>query len=321
MKQIKASVRIIKGFDNFEQIPNPVITIGTFDGVHIGHQKIIQQLNEEAEKIGGESVLFTFYPHPRMVLFPDSHGIKLIQTQIEKLNKLKEVGLKNVVVFPFTKEFSRLTATEFVRDYLVAKLQAKMMVIGYDHQFGKNREGTLELLKELAPIYDFDVKEIAAQDIEEVNVSSTKIRRALLDGDIYTANKYLGAPFTLSGKVIRGNEIGRSIQFPTANLDVDGSMKLIPAQGVYAVKVTLESGSDFYGLLNIGTRPTVDNADHLSVEVHILDFKGDLYGQELTLTFLKRIRNEEKFSSLDALKAQIEKDEVLVRHTILEHNW
>lgn len=315
------SVRIIKGFENFEQIPNPVITIGTFDGVHIGHQKIIQQLNEEADRIGGESVLFTFYPHPRMVLFPETHGIKLIQTQIEKLNKLKEVGLKNVVVFPFTQEFSRLTATEFVRDYLVAKLRAKMMVIGYDHQFGKNREGTLDLLKELAPIYDFDVREIAAQDIEDINVSSTKIRRALLDGEVATANKYLGMPFTLTGKVIKGNQVGRSINFPTANLDVDGSMKLIPAQGVYAVKVVLESGSEFYGMLNIGTRPTLENEDHLSVEVHLLDFKGDLYGQELTLIFNRRIRDEQKFDSLEALKAQIQKDESLVRHTVLEYNW
>lgn len=303
------------------KIPNPVLTIGTFDGVHLGHQKIINQLNEEAEKVGGESVLFTFYPHPRMVLFPDSHGLKLIQTQVEKLEKLERIGLKNVIVHPFTKEFSRLSATEFVRDYLVNKLKVKTIVIGYDHQFGKNREGTLKLLQELAPIYDFNVIEIGAEDINDVNVSSTKIRRAVQDGDIEKANSFLGDNFELGGKVIHGQELGRSLGFPTANLEIDNEIKLLPKKGVYAVRVKLENSSEFFGVLNIGTRPSVDSSGEISVEVYILDFDKEIYGQYITLKLLKFVRNEVKYENLSKLKSQIAKDEKLVRTWINQFNW
>ena len=315
------SVKVFQGFDELTKIPNPVLTIGTFDGVHLGHQKIIQQLNDEANKVGGESVLFTFYPHPRMVLFPDSHGLKLIQTQVEKLDKLQRIGLQNVIVHPFTKEFSRLTATEFVRDYLVNKLNIKTIVIGYDHQFGKNREGTLSLLQELGPIYDFEVIEIGAEDIDEVNVSSTKIRNALNEGDVSLANTYLGESFELNGKVVHGEKIGSSIGYPTANLDVANDIKIIPQTGVYAVRVVLEDKSEYFGMLNIGNRPTVNNNGECSIEVHIFDFNKDIYNEQLTLKLLKRVRNEEKYESKDALKAQISKDETLVRSWIDQFGW
>jgi riboflavin kinase/FMN adenylyltransferase len=314
-------VKVFNGFDSILEIKNPVLTIGTFDGVHIGHQKIIERLNEEAAKIDGESVLFTFYPHPRMVLFPDSHGLKLIQTQAEKIDKLRKCGLQNVIVFPFTKEFSRLTAIEFVRDYLVNRLNVKKLVIGYDHQFGKNREGSLEFLKEIADTYDYEVIEIPAQDIDEVNVSSTKIRNALLGGDIETANNYLGENFELTGTVVKGNQIGSQIGFPTANIQIDSELKLIPGNGVYAVYVRLEDGSLVNGMLNIGTRPTVTASDELRIEVHLFDTALNLYGQKLTVRFLKRVRDEIRFEDKESLINQLKNDEITVRNIFLAvHN-
>lgn len=303
------------------KIPNPVLTIGTFDGVHIGHQKIIKQLNEVAKKNDGESVLFTFYPHPRMVLFPNSHGLKLIQTQKEKLEKLERIGLKNIIVHPFTKEFSRLTAIEFVRDYLVNKLNIKTIVIGYDHQFGKNREGSIELLKELAPVYDFEVIEIGAKDIDEVNVSSTKIREALKNGDITLANTYLGEEFELNGEVEHGKKLGTKLGYPTANIDIKSDVKLVPKNGVYATRVTLENGAEHFGLVSIGERPTVDDSGKITIEVYLLDFEGDLYGTQLCLKMLKRIRDEKKFESIEELKNEMQKDESLLRDWIVDNNW
>src|SRR5690554_6303008 len=293
-KNSKSKVKVFQGFNEMAKIPHPVLTIGTFDGVHIGHQKIIKQINEIAEKIGGESVLFTFYPHPRMVLFPESHGLKLIQTQVEKLNKLERMGLQNIIVHPFTKEFSRLSAIEFIRDFLVNKLNIKTIVIGYDHQFGKNREGSIELLKELAPVYDFEVIEIGAKDIDEVNVSSTKIREALKNGDITLANTYLGEEFELNGEVEHGKKLGTKLGYPTANIDIKSDVKLVPKNGVYATRVTLENGAEHFGLVSIGERPTVDDSGKITIEVYLLDFEGDLYGTQLCLKMLKRIGDEKK---------------------------
>ncbi len=306
-------MKIFQGFEALEEIKNPVLTIGTFDGVHLGHQKIIQQLNAEAEKIGGESVLFTFYPHPRMVLYPDTHGLKLIQTQVEKIDKLRRIGLDNVIVHPFTKEFSRLTAIEFVRDYLVNRLHVKKLVIGYDHQFGKNREGSLEFLLEVCETYGFEVIEIGAQEIDEVNVSSTKIRNAIQSGEMALAESYLGEPFELYGKVIEGEALGRQIGFPTANLDVESDIKLIPATGVYAVNVLLNDGRIYEGMMNIGSRPTITDEKHVSIEVHLFDFIGDLYGEQVTVQLLSRFRDEQKFSSVDELTDQLKKDEEAIR--------
>lgn len=313
-------LRIFKDFDALEEIRNPVLTIGTFDGVHIGHQKIIEQLNSEAQKIGGESVLFTFYPHPKQVLFPDSDHLRLIQTQSEKLIKLRECGLQNVIVFPFTKEFSRLTAVEFVRDFLVNRLKVKKLVIGYDHQFGKNREGTLEFLKNIAEVYDFEVIEIPAQEVDEVNVSSTKIRNALLEGNVELANQFLGDEFTLNGKVVHGDQLGRKIGFPTANLELSSKDKLIPALGAYVVMVRIREEM-LSGMMNIGIRPTVSHENTVRIELNIFDFNSDIYGEQLEVYLLKRIRGEKKFSSIEELKDQLQLDESIVRNYILSERF
>ena len=306
-------MNIFQGFEHLEGIVNPVLTIGVFDGVHVGHQKIIEQLNREAELIGGESVLFTFYPHPRMVLYPESHELRLIQTQAEKIDKLRRMGLKNIIVHPFTLEFSRLTAVEFVRDYLVNRLNVKKLVIGYDHQFGKNREGSITFLKEVAKTYNFEVIEIDAQEVDEVNISSTKIRNSIIEGDMELANTYLGEPFELNGKVVEGEALGRSLGFPTANLDIESEIKLIPKLGVYAVNVVLSNGSIHEGMMNIGLRPTIANHDDLSIEVNLFDFSGDLYNEYVTVQFLFRLRDELKFDSILELKEQLAKDEENIR--------
>jgi len=313
-------VRIFQGFDDIHKIPHPVLTIGTFDGVHLGHQKIINQLNEVAKKTGGESVLFTFYPHPRMVLFPDSHGLQLIQTQEEKQEKLKRIGLQNMIVHPFTPNFSRISAIEFVRDFLVNQLKVKTLIIGYDHHFGKNREGDIELLKELAPVYEFEVIEIDAKEVDEVNVSSTKIRDALKEGDVELANSYLGEEFEINGKVVHGEKIGTKLGFPTANIDIESDIKLIPKQGVYASKTVLQNGETYYSLLSIGERPTVDSSGKLSIETYLLDFDGNLYGDYVKIKLLKYLREEEKFDTLDELIQAMHKDEETLRNWISVHN-
>ena len=308
-------MRVFKGFDDILEIPNPVLTIGTFDGVHLGHQKIIDQLNREAEKVGGESVLFTFYPHPRMVLYPDSHGLKLIQTQAEKIDKLRRMGLQNVIIHPFSTEFSRLSALEFTRDYLVNRLNVKKMVIGYDHQFGKNREGNIKFLQDVSVTYDFEVIEISAEEVDEVNISSTKIRRTIEAGEMELAHKFMGEPFELFGKVIDGQAIGRELGYPTANIDIESEIKLIPKFGVYAANVLLSNGQIKEGMMNIGVRPSVGmEKNNICIEVHILDFNENLYGEHITIQLLSRFRSEMKFDSLFELKEQLNIDEKNIRN-------
>lgn len=310
-------MKIFQDLTAINSIPNPVLTIGTFDGVHVGHQKILQQVKKEAEKIGGESVLFTFFPHPRMVLYPESHGLKLLQTQEEKMAKLARVGVENCIVYPFTFDFSRLSAIEFVRDILVNKLQIKKLVIGYDHQFGKNREGNIEFLKEICEVYGFEVIEIPAQDIDAVNVSSTKIRKAILNGDIARANEYLGERFELTGTIVHGQAIGKTIGFPTANIQVNSELKLIPGNGVYAVAVSLKD-SDYIGMLNIGNRPTVNDSADRTIEVHILDFSGEIYAEEITVKFIDKLRDETQFKDLQELQNQLKEDEKFIRTKYLD---
>ena len=305
-------MRIFKGLEGVEKIKKPVITIGTFDGVHLGHQKIIENLVQKAKEVGGESVLMTFSPHPRMVLFPDSHNLQLIQTEAEKMNKLGTTGIENCIVFPFTFEFSRLSAMEFVRDILVNTLNIDTIIIGYDHQFGRNREGNIHYLQEVSNIYDFHAVEIPAQEIDAVNVSSTKIRRAILEGEIELANQYLGNPYILSGEVIKGNQLGRTIGFPTANIQVKDTTKIIPGNGVYLVKIN-HKNSLFTGVMNIGTRPTVSDKTENRIEIHIFDFNEDLYGQQLEVEVLKKVRDEKKFDSIEQLSQQIEKDTLFAR--------
>jgi riboflavin kinase/FMN adenylyltransferase len=300
-------MRIFYGLEGVEIIKKPIITIGTFDGVHIGHQKILDAIVKKAQLLGGESVLLTFSPHPRMVLFPDSHQLKLIQTEDEKINKLSETGLENLIIFPFTFEFSRLTAMEFVRDILVNKLNIHTIIIGYDHQFGRNREGNIQYLKDISSTYEFEAIEIPAKEIDEINISSTKIRKAIENGDIERANLFLGAKFELNGTVIKGAQIGREIGFPTANVLIEDPIKILPASGVYVVAVLLDEVR-FKGVMNIGIRPTIDTSLRKQIEIHIFDFKSDIYGQQLRVELLTRLRDEIKFENKEFLVKQIQQD-------------
>jgi riboflavin kinase/FMN adenylyltransferase len=305
-------MKIFEGLDELKNIKNPVITIGTFDGVHLGHQKIINQLKAEAAEIQGETVLLTFHPHPRIVLFPENHGVRLLQSQEEKLRSLEEFGLNNVIIVPFTLNFSNLTAQEFVEEILVNNLHPKKVVIGYDHQFGRNREGNIDFLRLVSEKYNFEVVEIPARSIDEVNISSTKIRESLLVGNVEMAKLYLSRPYELSGRVVKGDQIGRTIRFPTANISIKDDTKIIPANGVYAVKVIIRSGTSF-GMMNIGNRPTVDSTDTQKLEVHIFDFDENIYDESIKVLFEKRIREEKKFANLEELKFAIQQDEEFCR--------
>ncbi len=293
-----------------------VVTIGTFDGVHIGHKAILNRLITTAKNEDLDSVVLTFFPHPRMVLQTDS-SIKLINTIDERTDLINKTGLDHLIIHPFTKAFSRLTALEFVRDILVRKLNIKKIVIGYDHRFGRNRNADIEDLKKFGLIYGFEVEEISAQELDDVAVSSTKIRNALKIGDIQTANTYLGYPFMLSGTVVKGKAIGRTIQYPTANLELSEDYKLIPKEGVYVVKTTIDSKT-VYGLTNIGTNPTVGGTVK-TIETYFLNFSDDLYDKKLQIEFLTHIRDAETFGSIDALKKAIQSDEKFARNFLKNH--
>ena len=286
--------------DNFKSDFKTIVTIGTFDGVHIGHSYIINYLNKIAKREGGESVLLTFSPHPRLVINKEHSHLKLIDTLDEKKEKLKNLGLQNFVVQKFTKEFSRIKYVNFVRDILVKKLNVDHLVIGYDHQFGRNREGSIKELQELSQLYNFKVEEIPPQKREDVSISSTKIRNLVLEGDIETANKYLANNFLLSGTVIDGEKIGRTINYPTANISFDKD-KLIPKSGVYAVTINVLN-KNFDGMLNIGIK-------HQKIEVHIFDFSKNIYGLDVKLEFKKLIRGNIKFANISQLKNQLVEDE------------
>ena len=308
-------MRIFKGIDDLGVFKNSVVTIGTFDGVHLGHQKILTRLSDRAKEIAGESILFTFYPHPRMIVFPENHNLKLLQTIDEKVDSLDTFGLDNLIIYPFTKEFSRLTAFEFVRDILGEKLKVKTLVIGYDHQFGRNREGDLDFLKETAKIFDFVVEEISAEEVQEVNVSSTKIRKSLQNGNIEQANEFMGRPFICTGNVVEGLKLGRKMGFPTLNVNIEDEHKILPIDGVYAVQVRM--GESLHeGMMNIGGNPTVnhDISVDKKLEVHLFDFNENVYGREVTVLFHKFIRDEKTFSNLEELKSQLSQDENEVRN-------
>lgn len=285
--------------------PLKVTTIGTFDGVHIGHQKILQRVQKLAESQDYESAVLTLFPHPRMVLFGDE-SIKLLNTIDERVEILKSFGIKHVIVKEFTKQFANLSADDYVKDVLIDELNSKRVVIGYDHHFGKGRSANITDLKAFSKLYDFEVEEISAQDIEDVTVSSTKIRSALEDGEVDVANAYLGYNFFITGSVIKGNKIGRTIDFPTANIYIEERYKLIPKDGVYVVR-SKHNGTVLFGMMNIGTNPTVNGVSK-SVEVHFFDFDQDIYGETFKIEFLKRLRDERKFENLEALKLQLKED-------------
>ena len=296
-------MKIYQGLTDFHPPKNPVVTSGTFDGLHLGHQKILNRLQELAKSKGGETVLLTYWPHPRLVLHPNSNSLRLLSTFSEKVNLLREMGIDHLIILPFTEEFSQMSSEEFIGKILIDKIQTKTLVIGYDHKFGKNREGSFEYLQAHSNLFGFEIEEISRQDVDELGVSSTKIRNALTQGDIKTATKYLGRPYEISGLIVLGQQIGRSIGFPTANIKVEDQYKLLPRDGAYAVHVQVK-GIRYKAMLNIGDRPTVEG-DKKTIEAHLIDFQGDLYGLEVAIYFEAFLREEKKFDSLEALKNQL----------------
>jgi riboflavin kinase/FMN adenylyltransferase len=304
-------MNVYRHINEFSSKKNVVITTGTFDGVHLGHKKIIEQVVSAAKKISGESVILTFFPHPRMVLYPESNDLKLLNTIDERIELLKDSGIDHLIIHPFSMEFSRITSLDFVRDILVNKLNTKRLVIGYDHHFGKNREGSFQHLKEYGPLYGFEVEEIPAQEIQQINISSTKVRNSLLIGEIRAANQFLGYPYFINGTVVEGDKIGRELGFPTANIKVDEAYKLIPGNGVYAVKVNIEQQS-FTGMLNVGNRPTL-NGEEETIEVNIFNFNEQIYNKPIRIEFFEKIRNEIKFNELSELQQQLNNDKQKVQ--------
>ncbi|MES2617557.1 MAG: bifunctional riboflavin kinase/FAD synthetase [Bacteroidota bacterium] len=296
-------------FENLEHLPDfkpTVFTQGTFDGVHLGHRKILDQVKQEAAAINGESVLLTFWPHPRLFLFPEDNDLKLLQTLDEKLAVIESCGIDNVVVIPFTKSFSNIQPEDYIKQFLVNELNVHSIIVGYDHRFGRNREGDIQMLRNNADTYKYKVLEIPAADIEHITISSTKIRNALLNGEIKTANTYLGRPYSFKGKVIEGEKLGRKLGYPTANLQIDNPHKLIPGIGVYAVQCSV-NGTNYGGMMNIGNNPTIAGKG-FSIEVNLFDFTSDIYGQVVEVHLIDRMRDEKKFDNLDILVQNLHLD-------------
>ena len=299
-------MRIFDNLKSYSSEKESILTIGTFDGVHIGHNKILKRLIQDSKKNNLSSLVMTFFPHPRMIL-NKSHEIKMIDTIDEKINLLEKTGLDNLIIHPFDNNFSKIRAKEFVEEILVKKLKIKEIIIGYDHKFGKDREASVEDLKKFGKDYMFTVKEIPAQEIDSIAISSTKIRDAILNGEIEKCNKFLGRNFILTGKVVYGDGLGKKIDFPTANIEIKETYKIIPKNGVYLVKTKINSNT-YFGMMNIGVRPTVGGTNK-SLEIHFFNFKDNIYGKNVSIEIIKKIRDEEKFSSIDQLKIQLKKDE------------
>ncbi len=296
------------GLDKFTTLKKGVVTSGTFDGLHDGHRVIFKKLRDLTKDIDGESVVLTFWPHPRFVL--GNQAIELLSTLDEKIELLKKEKIDHIVVLPFTRSFSQLTSKEFIQEILIDTIGTKKLVIGYDHKFGKNQEGSFEYLSKNSELYPFDVEEIPRQDLENIGISSSLIRKNLKKGEVKQAIKLLGRPYSLSGKVVIGEQVGRKIGFPTANIQIDDDVKLIPSDGVYAVKARVNNHT-YFGMLNIGVRPTL-NGTIKSIEVNLFDFKKDIYGEKLSIEFFELIRKEKKFASLTELQEQLVRDKIEV---------
>lgn len=299
-------MKIYHNIDEFVPVKNAVVTIGTFDGVHLGHRKIIEQVKQLARDSCGETVILTFFPHPRTIIHPEDQNLKMINTMDEKAHLLEQLGIDHLIITPFSRDFSNQTAEEYIRNILVNKIGTKTIVIGYDHRFGKDRQGSLADLQRLAPVYGYNVIEITEQDIHDVAVSSTRIRNALLSDQIELANEFLGYPFFISGRVNRGDQIGRTIGYPTANILIDEAYKLIPGDGIFAVYVWL-GNQKYKGMGYIGHRPTINGLTR-NIEVNIFDFNQDIYTQSIRMEFLHFVRGDIKFTSLEDLTAQLGKD-------------
>ncbi len=299
-------MKIYHHLSDFSKLPNAVAAIGTFDGVHFGHQKIIRRLCEIADATGGESVILTFFPHPRLIIDPENQDLKMINTIAEKARILEELGVDHLIITPFTRDFSNLTAEEYITEVLVGKIGIKHLIVGYDHRFGKDRKGGMAELIAFSEPLNYTVEEIPEQDINDVSVSSTKIRKALLSGNVALAAKFLGYPFSLHGRVIKGDKIGRTIGYPTANIFIEENYKLIPSDGIYAVTVAM-NGNTYKGMAYIGQRPTINGMTR-NIEVNIFDFNQEIYGQYVTMYFMEFLRHDVKFTGLEALKDQLKKD-------------
>ncbi len=308
-------MKVYEGLDAFEKPDFAVVTSGTFDGVHLGHQKILARLQEISQRHQGESVVITFWPHPRIVLSKGKTDLKLLSTIEEKTYLLEKQGIDRLLILPFTEEFSQLSPEAFIQKIYRQGVGTQKLVIGYDHRFGKNREGGFDYLTENANRYDFTVEEIPREDIDHVGVSSTKIRNALLEGAIQKANQYLGYAYGIRGEVVHGDQLGRQIGFPTANLEVPEDYKLIPADGIYAVKAYVRDQT-LQGMLYIGNRPTLKGDPKHRIEVNIFDFQQEIYGEKLRLEFIQKIRGDATFESLEAMQAQLVKDEQRAREIL-----
>lgn len=293
------------------KVINSVVTVGTFDGVHRGHSMILNKLIREASSLGGESVVFTLYPHPRKVLFPEEKEIFLLNTIEEKIELLEKFGIDNLIIYPFTKEFAQLTSCDFIEKVLYNKLNVKQLIVGFDHHFGKDRQGNLEILRNCAHPFGIDILKVDALEHEGEKISSSRIRKAIISGEIEKGNLLLGSDFFIKGTVISGNKIGRTLGFRTANIQIKEKEKLVPKRGVYAVKIKTENKL-YKGMLNIGTRPTVSTNFQTNIEVHIFDFNDDLYNKEITIIFKKYIREEKKFEDKSQLQKQLNEDKRIV---------
>ncbi|MFA8450223.1 MAG: bifunctional riboflavin kinase/FAD synthetase [Bacteroidales bacterium] len=307
-------MKVYNDIRQFQSVENAVVTIGTFDGVHIGHQYILKKMVEIAKKTKGETVVITFFPHPRTVIHADSKNLKFITTQKRKQKLIESLGIDHLIIIPFTKEFSKIRSEEFIRNFVVEYIHPKRLIIGYDHHFGKNRIGDFKMLYDLGEKYSFKVDRIPPQDVENIAVSSTKIRKALTLGKVKKANQLLGHHYGFSAYVVHGDQIGRSIGFPTANLDLDPCYHLLAVKGVYSCLVEIDN-IQYKGMANIGIRPTLNKKD-LTYEVHIFDFNEDIYDKKISIYFVDRLRDEIKFDNLDALKNQLKLDEKDARESL-----
>ncbi len=293
------------------RVKNPVVTIGVFDGVHEGHHLILNKCIEKAKEIGGETVVITFWPHPKLVLNHLPQELKYLNSLEEKQILLETIGIDHLVIIPFIRKFANLSAKKFIKKYLMKKIKLKYIFIGFNHRFGRKQKGNYDLLKKYSKEFDFKVKQIDAEVIQQESISSSIIRQAIEDGDLETANKFLGYKYLIRGIIVKGKKIGINIGFPTANIEVEDRNKLIPKDGVYAVFVTYNNQL-YKGMLNIGIRPTVDVDSRKVIEVHIIGFDQNIYNKKITLIFVKRIRDEKKFKNIDVLKEQLEKDKELI---------
>lgn len=299
-------MKIYNCINDFKPVKNTVVTIGTFDGVHLGHRAIFAKMTKDALKIDGETVVITFYPHPRIVLGLDNSGLKFINTQEKKINRIEEAGIDHLIIVTFTKQFAGMSSEEFIEKLVVKKIKPTKLIIGYDHHFGKNRSGSFAELKNMGDRHGFSVQSVEEQKTNDYTISSTKIRKFLNSGKVNAANKLLGYEYSITGKVVRGNQIGRTIGFPTANISIADEYKLIAAVGVYACRVKWMRNT-YKGMSNIGYRPTVNHGE-LTIEVNIFDFDEEIYDEQITISFVDRMRDEEKFEDLEALKKQLARD-------------